>query len=87
MREDEQGFLYPVVDVDNCIDCGLCEEVCPCQNDGKAMEPLSIVAASNPDSAVRLQSSSGGVFTMLAESVLNGGGVVFGARFNDDWVM
>ena len=32
MNEDEEGFLYPHVDVSNCIDCGLCEKVCPVQN-------------------------------------------------------
>lgn len=85
MKEDAQGFLYPVVDTDNCINCGLCEEVCPCLNQGNAKAPLSIEAAINPDSSVRLQSSSGGVFSMLAESVMDDGGVVFGARFNEQW--
>ena len=85
MKEDENGFLYPQTDADNCISCGLCEEVCPCLNQGEAREPISVEAAINPDSSVRLQSSSGGLFSMLAESVLNDGGVVFGARFNKDW--
>ena len=85
MREDAQGFLYPEVDTDNCINCGLCEDVCPCLDQGNAKAPLSIEAAINPDYSVRLQSSSGGIFTMLAESVLKSGGVVFGSRFNDDW--
>ena len=85
MKEDEQGFLYPKIDSDNCISCGLCKEVCPCLNQGETRGPISVEAAINPDSSVRLQSSSGGLFSMLAESVLNDGGVVFGARFNDKW--
>ena len=87
MKEDECGFLYPEIDTDSCVSCGLCEEVCPCMNLGEAKEPISVEAAINPDSSVRLQSSSGGVFSMLAELVLNDGGVVFGARFNKDWAV
>lgn len=85
MKEDEQGFPYPEIDADSCISCGLCEEICPCLNQGEARAPISIEVAINPDSLIRQQSSSGGVFSMLAESVLNDGGVVFGARFNDKW--
>lgn len=85
MKKDERGFLYPEIDTESCIRCGLCEVVCPCLNQSEAKEPISIEAAINPDYSVRLQSSSGGVFSMLAESVLNNGGVVFGARFNKDW--
>jgi len=51
--------------------------------EGKA--PLRVVAAYNKDEIIRAQSSSGGIFTMLAESVLQEGGVVFGAEFNERW--
>ena len=85
MKEDELGFLYPKADSDKCIGCGLCEEVCPYLNKGEAKEPVTIETAINPDLLVRRQSSSGGAFTMLAENVLNEGGVVFGARFNEHW--
>lgn len=85
MKVDQIGFLYPQIDADRCISCGLCEEVCPFLKKGETKEPISVDAFVNPNLLVRKQSSSGGVFTMLAESVLNEGGVVFGARFNDDW--
>ncbi len=84
MHEDEEGFLYPTVDESVCIDCGLCEKgVLSCTFGGK--RPSKVYAAINPDEVVRSQSSSGGIFTMLAEKVIADGGVVFGARFDSHW--
>lgn len=85
MHQDVEGFLYPQVDAKACIDCGLCERVCPINANSEAKEPIKVYAAQNNDEAVRLQSSSGGVFTMLAEKVILEGGVVFGARFDSAW--
>ncbi len=85
LKEDKEGFLYPAVDYTNCIGCGLCEKVCPVINQNEARTPLKTYAAYNINERIRMQSSSGGVFTLLAESVIGQGGVVFGARFNDDW--
>ena len=85
LQEDSEGFLYPMVDASLCIDCGLCEKVCPIIHQADQRTPLGVYAAKNPDEAVRMQSSSGGVFTMLAERVLAEGGVVFGARWDERW--
>lgn len=85
MTADEQGFLYPRVDESVCIDCGLCERVCPELHPLEARTPVGTYASMNKDEAVRMQSSSGGIFTMLAEAVLAEGGVVFGVKFADDW--
>ena len=85
MHEDEQGFLYPKVDTGKCIECGLCEKVCPVMNHGEPRQPLTCYAAINKDEKIRLASSSGGVFTALAEYVIANSGVVFGARFNEKW--
>lgn len=84
-EEDEKGFRYPQVDSAACVDCGLCEKVCPVLHVGAPRKPLKVYAAINPNEEIRLKSSSGGVFTLLAESVINEGGVVFGARFNEQW--
>lgn len=85
MQEDGEGFLYPLVDVDMCVDCKLCEKVCPVINQNEPRRPLKVYAAKHPDEDIRLNSSSGGVFTLLAEQVIAEGGVVFGARFDESW--
>ena len=85
LQEDNEGFLYPIVNKERCIDCGLCENVCPELHPYKKRYPLHSFAAINTNNNVRMQSSSGGVFTLLAEKVLAEGGVVFGARFDENW--
>lgn len=84
-HEDNEGFLYPHVDADTCIDCGLCEKACPMLTPYENCTPLQVFAAINKEEKVRMESSSGGIFTLLAEKVINEGGVVFGARFDDEW--
>lgn len=84
MQEDREGFVYPEVDATACVDCGLCETVCPVLHPGQRRLPVEAYAARNRDESVRLASSSGGVFTRLAEWILDRGGVVFGARFNEN---
>lgn len=82
---DEQGFRYPLVDKSKCIDCGICEKVCPCQNPEQQSAPIKVIAAINNDERIRLNSSSGGIFHLLAEKTIAAGGVVFGARFDEQW--
>lgn len=85
LQEDVEGFLYPQVREADCIDCGLCEQVCPVLHPGKPRKPEACYAAYHPDEDIRRQSSSGGVFTALATKILSEGGVVFGVRFNEQW--
>lgn len=85
MQEDNEGFLYPIIDKTICIDCGLCEKVCPVINQRSPQKPLKIYAAINKNQQIRNESSSGGIFTLLAEQIIEEGGVVFGARFNEKW--
>ena len=87
MCEDEEGFLYPKVDTAGCIDCGLCEKVCPYLNNSDGRKLKSVEVAINPDLNTRLASSSGGVFSLLAEHIIKKGGVVFGARFDSHWMV
>ena len=85
LNTDEQGFVYPKIDTSQCINCNLCESVCPVLNQGSTRFPLKVYAAKNLDDNIRNDSSSGGVFTSLAIKILNDGGVVFGARFSNSW--
>lgn len=85
MKEDTEGFLYPHINKEICIDCNLCEKVCPVIHQGTPRTTDKVYAAKNKNENIRLQSSSGGVFTLLAEEVIAKGGVVFGAKFNEEW--
>lgn len=77
------GFLYPVVDKNLCVNCTLCDKVCPIIN---PKPPLSEVKeayfGTHRNDDIRLSSSSGGVFSAIAETILAAGGVVFGAEYN-----
>ena len=83
MVEDEEGFPYPKGDADLCIDCGACEAVCPLHHRFDLPPDPAAYACKNPDTRVRMESTSGGSFTALAEAVLARGGVVFGAQFDE----
>lgn len=85
MLPDEEGFLYPKVDRERCIDCNRCVQVCPVLHPAVPRRPFQVWAAKNPNEEVRMKSSSGGVFTLLAEWIIGQGGVVFGARYDADW--
>lgn len=85
MIEDDEGFSYPIIDKILCINCGMCEKVCPYMNQNSKREPIQILAGKNNDEQIRRRSSSGGIFTALAQYVLSVGGLIFGAKFNDEW--
>ena len=83
MQGDEYGFLHPVIDAEKCINCGMCEKTCPVNHPLKNENEPKAYAAFIKDEAVRMESSSGGVFTEIAKAVLSDGGVVFGAAYNE----
>lgn len=86
MKEDMEGFLYPSVDKGKCIDCGACERVCPIQNPTKeVLQDQMGYLVQHKDEAVRLDSTSGGAFTAIATTVLEKGGVVFGAAYDESF--
>lgn len=85
MVKDKNGFKYPKINTKLCINCGLCDRTCPIINKLKVDNIPEIYVCYNRDKEVRAKSSSGGIFTLLATEIINRGGVVFGAAFNDDF--
>lgn len=83
MEEDEEGFRYPVIDEKRCVCCGLCERACPSVNRFSHVWKEEVYAAAAKDQKLVKRSSSGGMFGILAEYVLQKNGVVFGAAFNE----
>lgn len=84
MQETSEGFLYPDVNAE-CVHCGICVRACP------ALTPPAIdvfekecYCAYLLDNEKRMQSTSGGVFSALAEKIILDGGIVFGAAYDTD---
>ena len=86
MKENKEGFLYPEIQTENCINCGACEKVCPVLAEKAAEADIRQAhAAILRDQDVLINSSSGGLFTALADAVIDKGGCVFGAAFTEDF--
>jgi len=86
MKSDEEGFLYPNVDVEKCVKCGACNRVCPIQNQViEQKKEQNAYLVQHKDEKIRLESTAGGAFTAIATVVIEKGGVVFGAAYNDDF--
>lgn len=85
MQEDKKGFKYPVIDKEKCINCGLCETVCPIIKNKKIENKPMAYAGYCKDNEIRKQSSSGGIFTLIASNIIKDGGVVYGAIFDKNF--
>lgn len=84
MKEDDEGFFYPIIDNNKCTNCGLCKKACPSLNKSKTY----LSNNKNPDcyalmadDETRLVSSSGGAFTLIANWIFEQGGYVCGVAF------
>lgn len=86
MLPDDEGFIYPKLNLDKCIDCHLCEKVCPVLTplDGRN-RPIKVYGCKSKDKDIQLKSSSGGAFSVLADSILSQGGLIFGAIFDESF--
>lgn len=85
MEEDEKGFKYPKINENKCTNCGFCEKVCPILNKRKIANDPKAYACINKDENIRENSSSGGIFTLIAKEIINMGGVVFGTKFDSNF--
>lgn len=85
--EDTRGFYHPQIDETKCVECGLCQNVCPANHDGAKelrRESIRVLAYQNSDEE-RTLSASGAAFWVLARYALDKGGVVYGACFDEDF--
>lgn len=82
MQENEQGFIFPRIDESACIHCGLCVKRCTAFSERSRSNPApKAYACWNLDETVRNESSSGGLFTALAQGTIDSSGVVYGAKY------
>lgn len=87
MIEDEYGFKYPKINLEKCINCGLCVKSCPIINKKDIQNFPKAYAIKNKDLNIRLNSSSGGVFSLIAKKIIDNDGVVFGATFDENFAV
>lgn len=85
MQYDNEGFLYPHIDKEACIDCGLCYNICPSVNKAVLHESTPECYAVMASEDIRMKSSSGGMFTLLANYMLKKGGYICGAVYSKDY--
>ena len=84
MIEDKEGFKYPIVDQDKCINCGLCRKICPVLNTNKNISINKCYAGYNKTDLEKEKASSGAIFSLIANYILDNGGIVIGASFDEN---
>lgn len=88
MISDNEGFLYPHIKIDLCVKCGICENVCPVVNvHSDEPFPQTAYVVQHKNKTVRKESTAGGAFTAIASWVIREGGVVFGASFDNTFMV
>lgn len=85
MQTDREGFLRPQIDTDRCVMCGMCVRKCPQLHPVRQNNASPVCYAVMADDATRMKSSSGGMFTIAASWMLEQGGVVCGAVFDENF--
>lgn len=85
MKKNDYGFVYPVINPDSCINCGICKKVCSYQNQSLFHPIKGAYAVISKNNHVRKMSSSGGLFYELASKFIREGGVVYGAAYSAKW--
>lgn len=84
---DDLGRTLPQISPDKCVSCGLCKKVCPQVNAVPFRVPITCYAAQRNDDKKRIKSASGGIGAVLAEEIINAGGVVYGSAVKDGKVI
>ena len=87
MKKTDEGFFFPVIDSKNCIGCELCKKVCPVLHASGKSQFTQAYAVKSKDEVERNNSSSGGVFPLLAKQVLQKEGIIYGAAYDKNFVV
>lgn len=87
MIRDAEGFAYPEIDEAKCRSCGKCRTACPSISRGRVRTPRLVLAARSKDEDLRGRASSGGLFPVMARHVIEGGGIVYGAAYDEKWTV
>ena len=77
--ENENGHIYPFINKDKCIDCGLCERTCPVNRPINLNKPIEVNASYAVDELICNSSSSGGLAYTIGAEIINQGGIVYGS--------
>lgn len=85
MKDRGEGFLFPAINMEKCIRCNRCEKVCPVLHMPNRNQHTQAFALKSKDDAEREQSTSGGVFPLLARTILDVGGIIYGAAYDNDF--
>lgn len=87
INPNEEGFLYPVLEETRCVKCGLCQKVCPFDSKlEKHSEEIRVFAAQYKNKSSLRTCSSGGIFTAIANYVLENGGEVAGCIYDENFI-
>ncbi len=84
--QDKEGFYKPEIDENICVSCGKCLEICTIENntfENNSKNPELYAAIA--DDSIRMKSSSGGAFSLIANEILDNNGIICGAAFSEDW--
>ena len=85
MVEDKEGFLYPYIDEDKCIECNLCKNICLFSKKNKiknGKKPITY-GVKHKNDEIRENSRSGGMFTAISDYILDKDGVVYGVGYKN----
>lgn len=87
MVEDNEGFKYPKIDKDKCINCGACYKICPNVKKDKTNTIIKVYGAKHKNERERFTSRSGGVFVALSDYILSQNGIVYGAELKENFTV
>ena len=83
MKEDKEGFIFPYVDEEKCINCGLCKKKCPQINYKLEKRDSKVYAVKTKEKSISQNSTSAGIAYILGKYIIQNNGCVFGCTYND----